>query len=124
MHDDGLPADRPHVHLVSDSTGETVSTAMRACLVQFQDHRPHEHLWWMVRTPGQVDRVLTGISQQPGLVLFTLVNPETRARLEEGCRALGIQAVGVLDGVLSALRRHLDTAKFVLHVLIYVARLV
>jgi len=64
---------RFHVHLVSDSTGETVSTISRACLVQFEGVDVIEHLWPMVRTAGQLSKVLDGVRAEPGLVIFTLV---------------------------------------------------
>ncbi|MBT6085659.1 MAG: kinase/pyrophosphorylase, partial [Rhodospirillaceae bacterium] len=39
-----------HVHLVSDSTGETVNLVGRACLVQFDHIEAEEHIWSLVRT--------------------------------------------------------------------------
>ena len=92
-----------HVHLVSDSTGETVAAVARACLVQFTEIRPVQHLWYLVRTPGQLERLLEGIARDPGIVLFTVVDAAIRRRLEEGCRDLGIPCVAVLDPVMTAL---------------------
>jgi len=92
-----------HVHLVSDSTGETVATVARACLAQFSDARPIQHLWYLVRTPGQVERVLAGISNDPGLVVFTVVDSTVRRALEAGCYGLGVPCIGVLDPVMSTL---------------------
>ncbi|MBN2751286.1 MAG: kinase/pyrophosphorylase [Rhodospirillaceae bacterium] len=92
-----------HVHLVSDSTGETVATVARACLVQFSDARPIQHLWYLVRTPGQVERVLAGVANDPGLVLFTVVDETVRRALETGCYALGVPCIAVLNPVMSGL---------------------
>jgi regulator of PEP synthase PpsR (kinase-PPPase family) len=75
---------RFHLHLVSDSTGDTVHSVARACLVQFEDAEAVEHIWSMVRTKSQIDRVITGIGANPGVVLFTLVNETLRAPLQEG----------------------------------------
>ncbi len=94
---------RLHVHLVSDSTGETVTTVTRAALAQFDDVEPVEHVWFFVRTGEQLDRLLRIIEALPGLVVYTLVEPEARYRLEEHCRRLGIPAVPVLDPVMNAL---------------------
>ncbi len=96
-----------HVHLVSDSSGETVSTLARACLMQFPDLQVQEHMWWMVRSPERMDRVLQGIAAQPGLVMFTLVDGALRRRLEEGAERLGVPLVAVMDTPLEALGRHL-----------------
>ncbi|WP_299437417.1 pyruvate, water dikinase regulatory protein [uncultured Rhodospira sp.] len=96
-----------HLHLVSDATGETVSSAVRACLVQF-DVIPnvHQHLWWLVRTPGQIRRLIEGIENNPGVVLFTLVDPEVRAVLEDACRELNVPCVSILDPVMNTLKHY------------------
>src|SRR6516162_2736186 len=98
---------RFHLHLVSDSTGETVHSVARACLVQFDDAHAVEHVWSMVRTRSQIDRVIAGVEANPGLVLFTLVNDTLRQLLQEGCRRLQIPAIPVLDPVIGALGSYL-----------------
>lgn len=96
-----------HLHLVSDATGETISSAVRACLVQFDTvPKVNQHLWWLVRTPGQVRRLIEGIQAHPGVVFFTLVDPEIRAVLEDACRDLNVPAVPLLDPVLFALKQY------------------
>src|SRR5258708_34344026 len=77
---------RFHLHLVSDSTGDTVHSVARACLVQFDGAQAIEHVWSMVRTRSQIDRVIAAVEANPGLVLFTLVNETLRQPLQEGCR--------------------------------------
>jgi [pyruvate, water dikinase]-phosphate phosphotransferase / [pyruvate, water dikinase] kinase len=94
---------RVHLHLVSDSTGETVTTVARACVAQFEGVIPVEHVWSFVRTRAQVDQVLSVVKALPGVVIYTLISPELRQALHEGCRTLNIPCVAVLDGVLSAL---------------------
>src|SRR5690348_17226035 len=98
---------RFHLHLVSDSTGETVHSVARACLVQFDDAQAVEHVWSMVRTRSQVDRVIAGVEANPGVVLFTLVSETLRQLLQEGCRRLQIPAIPVLDPVVGALASYL-----------------
>ncbi len=92
-----------HLHLMSDSTGETLEMIAKAALAQFDDADVVRHFWPMVRSQQHLDRILADIAARPGLVLFTLVNPETRARLEERCRALGLPAIAALDAVSAAL---------------------
>jgi regulator of PEP synthase PpsR (kinase-PPPase family) len=94
---------RFHLHLVSDATGETINSVARACLVQFEGIDAVEHVWPLIRTIGQMDRVLTGIKDNPGIALFTLVNPDLRERLREGCRDLQVPCIAVLDPVILAL---------------------
>jgi [pyruvate, water dikinase]-phosphate phosphotransferase / [pyruvate, water dikinase] kinase len=98
---------RFHLHLVSDSTGETVHSVARACLVQFEEAEAVEHIWSMVRTKMQMERVIHGIEANPGVVLFTLVDEGLRAVLQEGCRRLQVPAIPVLDPVLAVLASQL-----------------
>ena len=62
-----MTVNRFHLHLVSDSTGDTVHALARACLVQFEDADPIEHIWSMVRTRAQVERVVAGIEANPAM---------------------------------------------------------
>lgn len=97
-----------HLHLVSDSTGETVTLLARACLVQFDDIQVREHLWPMVRTVDQVREVMERIREHPGFVMCTLVNEKNRLALEEGCRMHQIPCIPVLDPVVAALGAYLN----------------
>ena len=94
---------RLHLHLLSDSTGETLEMIAKAALAQFEHVDVMRHFWPMVRSKQHLDRIVPELKDNPGLVLYTLVNPETRSRLEEHCRALGLTAVPVLDHVTEAL---------------------
>ena len=95
---------RLHLHLLSDSTGETLETLAKASLAQFDDVETMKHFWPMVRSDAHLTRIMREIAQNPGLVLFTLVNADMRAKVEAGCRALGLPAVGALDAVTEALQ--------------------
>lgn len=99
-----------HLHLVSDSTGETLEMVAKAALAQFEDAAVVRHFWPMVRSRQHLDRIVPDLADNPGLVLFTLVNPETRARLEDHCRRLGLPAVPALDAVTRALETQLGQA--------------
>jgi len=99
---------RFHLHLVSDATGETLSSVARACLVQFEQVQPIEHMWWLVRSQGQVARVVAGIEAEPGVVLATLMDGAVRALLEEACRQLKVPFIPVLDPVMAALSGYLN----------------
>jgi hypothetical protein len=98
---------RLHLHLVSDSTGETLEMIAKAALAQFEGAEVMRHFWPMVRSRQHLDRIVPDLGAHPGLVLYTLVNPETRARLEEHCRHLSLPAVPVLDAVTGALEQAL-----------------
>ena len=95
---------RFHLHLLSDSTGETLENIAKAALAQFDGvDDVVKHFWPMVRSATHLDRILVDITANPGLVLFTLVNRDTRRKLETRCLALGLPAVAALDAVSDAM---------------------
>lgn len=71
--------------------------------MQYDNEAVTEHFWWLVRTKGQMSRVIDGIKASPGLVIFTLLDPAIRGPLEQACRDLGIPCVSALDPVMDAL---------------------
>jgi regulator of PEP synthase PpsR (kinase-PPPase family) len=101
------PIKRFHLHLVSDATGETLNGIARACLVQFEHVEPIEHMWSMIRSERQLEKVLAGISANKGVVLYTLIEERARGTLEAGCRALGVPCIPVLDPTMGALSNYL-----------------
>jgi regulator of PEP synthase PpsR (kinase-PPPase family) len=99
-----------HVHLVSDSTGETLVAMMKASTAQFASATALEHLHALVRSEQQLEQCLETIEAKPGVVFYTLVNSERRARLEAFCRVRNIPVVSILDPTLSVLGRYLGAA--------------
>ena len=98
-----LSASRLHLHLVSDSTGETLDLIAKAGLARFEGAEAIKHVWPMVRSEGHLDRVVEEIARKPGLVIYTLVNGKVRDRLESRCASLGIPMVSPLDPMIDAL---------------------
>ncbi|MEZ6029226.1 MAG: pyruvate, water dikinase regulatory protein [Hyphomonadaceae bacterium] len=96
-----------NVHLVSDSTGETLNAVMRAACAQFDNIAPLEHNYYLVRSPKQLDRVLREIEAAPGVVLYTITDEELRTRLEERCREVGSPTLAVIDPAVNMLSRYL-----------------
>ncbi|MHA1536891.1 MAG: pyruvate, water dikinase regulatory protein [Alphaproteobacteria bacterium] len=99
-----------HLHLVSDSTGETVISIARACVVQFEGIEVIDHLWPMVRTKAQLKPVLKGISADPGMVVFTLLDKSLRDRLELYCADNKLTCIAALDTFMAAFRHHLGVS--------------
>jgi len=93
-----------HLHLLSDSTGETLETIAKSALAQFDDPQVIRHFWPMVRSLQHLERIVRDIAANPGLVLYTVVNPEIRSKLEAHCQGLGLPAVAALDAVTGALQ--------------------
>lgn len=99
-----------HVHLVSDSTGETLVGLMKASTAQFRNATALEHIHALVRSEAQMEDALRTIGDKPGVVLYTVVNPDRRRRLEEFCSERKIPAISVLDPTLAMLGRYLGSS--------------
>ena len=99
-----------HLHLVSDATGETLNTVAKAAAAHYSDFRPIAHIYALVRTPSQLNRALREIEEQPGIVLFTLINPDIRKHLERHCDGLGVPCLSILDPIISALSQYLNAS--------------
>lgn len=96
-----------HLHLVSDSTGETVSSVSRAAIAQFDNVEANEHIWSLVRTQTQLDRVISGIRANPGVVMYTLVDKSLRDMLKAECLKLSLPCIPILAQIISELSSYL-----------------
>lgn len=111
-----MPASSPrigtyfHVHLVSDSTGETLNALAKAAAARFEDIFPIEHIYVLIRSEKQLERALQEIESFPGIVLHTMVDMDLRTTLETRCRELDIPTIGVLDPMVVAFSRYLGAA--------------
>lgn len=99
-----------HLHLVSDATGETLITVARAAAAQYEEIFAVEHVYPLVRSPKQLERVLEEIEESPGIVLYTLLEPQLTDRLEVKCQELGVPCLSVLSPVLRLLQSYLGAA--------------
>ena len=99
-----------HVHLVSDSTGETLNAMTKAVCARFDDVLPIEHSYPLVRSPRQLERVLREIEAAPGVVIHTIVDGLLRAGLEDGCRDLDSPCIAALDPLVATLGRYLGAS--------------
>ena len=99
-----------HVHLVSDSTGETLNAMARAVCARFENVLPIEHIYALVRSPRQLERALTDIEEAPGVVIHTIVDDQLRTALEEGVRRMDMPCIAALDPLVSSLQRYLGAS--------------
>ncbi len=100
-----------HLHLVSDSTGETLTTIAKAASVQYALVRPIEHVHPLVRTVRQLKRVLQEIEQTPGIVLYTITNKDLSEELERRCTELKIPCLAVLQPIMQVLENYLGAPR-------------
>jgi regulator of PEP synthase PpsR (kinase-PPPase family) len=100
-----------HLHLISDSTGETLLTVARAAAAQYETIEPIEHVHPLVRTDRHLDKTLAEIEQFPGIVLYTIVSAEIAGRVERFCHEQGLPCVSVLAPVLDIFQSFLNLAQ-------------
>lgn len=99
-----------HLHLVSDSTGETLITVARAATALYAGISPIEHVYPLVRNERQLDRVIAEIESEPGIVLYTMVDQGLAERLRQGCEELGSPSLSVLEPVHNLFQSYLGVA--------------
>lgn len=98
-----------HLHLISDSTGETLLAAGRAAAAQYKNARAIEHIYPMIRTEKQLEKVFAGIEAEPGIILYTMVDQKLARKVDEWCVNIGLPSVNVLEPVLSVFQAYLGT---------------
>ena len=98
-----------HLHMVSDSTGETLVMIAKAVSVQYAQVRAVEHLHPLVRTKRELERVLKDVEASPGIVLYTIFNRELADQLEQSCKRLNLPCVAALQTILKVFESYLGT---------------
>jgi len=100
-----------HLHLISDATGETLTTMAKAAAVQYAQVRAVEHVHPLVRTHKQLERVLKEVEQAPGIVLYTVVKRELIEEIERRCRELKVPSLHVLQPIMQIFESYLGAPR-------------
>ncbi len=96
------------IHFVSDSTGETIDSAVSATASQFPGLKKKEFFWPMVRTKEQIEEVLNNAKKNPGLIVFSILDDNNRSILEKGCLDQKIPCISPLDGLFKIFNENLS----------------
>ena len=96
-----------NLHLISDSTGETLSSVARAVLSQFEKVESNDFIWSLIRTKPQLERVLEAISKQPGIVLYTIMHDDLVEDLRKECYKLQLPCIPVLSHIIAEFSNYL-----------------
>ncbi|MCE3254918.1 MAG: yqfL [Rickettsiaceae bacterium] len=97
-----------NLHLISDSTGETLSSVSRAVLSQFEGVESNDFIWPLVRTKGQIEKVKESISKNPGIVLYTILEDDLINSLKNHCSQLGVPCISVLSRIINEFSNYLE----------------
>ena len=93
-----------HIYLISDSTGETVSTIARSIYARFENIKFHENKWALIRTEKQIDNIVKVIVHKPGIVLYSMINLKLENYLKDRCSAINVIAHNVLDNTINKIK--------------------
>ncbi len=98
---------KTHLHLVSDATGDTLEQVAKAALAQFPNVTAQKHYWPMIRTARHMERLIPEFCENPGIVMFTLVNQDIEDVLIKACEENNWPYISVLHGIIRELGYHL-----------------
>ena len=96
-----------NLHLISDSTGETLSSVARAVLSQFEGVESNDFIWPLIRNKAQLERVMESIRKDPGIVLYTILEDDLTELLKNHCYELQIPCIPVLSRVITEFSNYL-----------------
>ena len=100
-----------NIHLVSDSTGETIENIVSATISQFPDVDRKEFFWPMTRTENQIEDIADSLKNNPGLVVFSIIDDKNRALLENNCKQMNIPYISPLDSLFETFKKILSLSE-------------
>jgi regulator of PEP synthase PpsR (kinase-PPPase family) len=91
------------VFILSDGTGETASTMVRAALVQYEGKDIQIVRCKNVRTEDQIKSLMEDVFQKKGMVVYTMVSPHMRKVVFESASEKGIPVVDLMGPLLNSM---------------------
>jgi len=96
-----------NLHLISDSTGETLGAISRAVMSQFKNVEVQEYMWSLVRTKQKIEEAVKLIKEKPGIVLYTILDQELLDYLIDECDSEKIVAISALGEIINVFSNYL-----------------
>lgn len=98
-----------HVHVMSDSHGETADIVSKAAFTQFPDVDAKFTRHAFVNTKDDITSIINAIRGTDCIVIYTLVVDELREHLSYLAYRFGVRAVDVMGPVLHEMAEYLGT---------------
>jgi regulator of PEP synthase PpsR (kinase-PPPase family) len=95
------------IFILSDGTGETAATMIRAALVQYSDQEINIVRCKNVRTEEQIDALIDDVHSRKGIIVFTMVSPQMSKRVLDSSAQKGLPAVDLMGPLLTSLDLYL-----------------
>lgn len=98
------------IYVMSDGTGETAATMIRAALVQYPDRDIQLVRCKNIRTEAQAIPLLEECFERKGIVVFTIVSKQLRTKIFELAAEKAIPTIDLLGPVLQTLENYFGVA--------------
>lgn len=99
----------PNIFTISDGTGETALSIVRAAKVQFADAEIHLERYNRIRSRDMLEGILLNAKEKNAIIVATLVDPDLRIFFISRSMQLGIKIVDVLFPLLETLSEQLGS---------------
>ncbi|MFV0949205.1 pyruvate, water dikinase regulatory protein [Wolbachia endosymbiont of Nasonia giraulti] len=103
-----------NLHLVSDSSGETVISVAKSALKHFRSVETIEYVWSFVKGEEQIDKILEEInrkSDEHNFVICTITDDGLRKYLKDNCIKLKIPYRAILSHIIREISSYLEIEK-------------
>lgn len=98
------------VHLVSESSGQTVKHAANTALSKFSDIEVKKYHWPMTRNLKMLREVFEKVRSKPGVILYTVSNENLRDELKRFCYEMKIPCVSVVSKIVKEISEYIGTS--------------
>lgn len=95
------------IFIVSDSSGSTGESIVRAALAQFEDFLVNIRTYPHVTEPRRAEAVVRLASRENAIVFFTLVDPAVHTAIGAACQTHGVDSLDLMGPVLAKLADYL-----------------
>lgn len=99
------------IYIISDGTGETAATMIRAALVHFHDREINIVRNKNLRTEEQIESVMSEVFTRQGLVVHTVVSNSLRQKIKQAAAEKGIPEIDLLGPVMTILEGYFGMAQ-------------
>lgn len=106
MTDQKSPAIGSTIYLISDGSGETAATMIRAALVQYQQPDTQIVRCKNVRTEAQLEQLIEECYERRGVVVYTIASPQMRRKTKELATGKGLLSYDLLGPLLEVLDQY------------------
>ena len=94
------------IYIISDGSGETAATMIRAALVQYQQPDIQIVRCKNVRTESQAETIIEECYSRRGVVVYTVASPQMRLRIKEAATEKGLLSYDLLGPLLEVLDQY------------------